>query len=526
MEQPEYLLRLERISKAFSGVTVLSDVHLEVRPGEVHALVGENGAGKSTLMKIVSGAHRADRGRMVWKGRELRIKNPRQAREIGISIVHQELMLVPQLSVGENIFLGRHPVQRDVFRWVRWQEIQERAATALQALGHALDPNRLVGELSIAEQQLVEIARALAFNAELIIMDEPTSPLSEHETRRLFQTISQLKARGVSVVYISHRLKEIYEVASRVTVLRDGRHIVTQQLSETGTEELVRHMVGREIKQQYPRLAPRRAGEEAVRVEGLSARGKFNDVSFAVRRGEIVGLAGLVGAGRTELVETIFGASGYEAGTMFLHGQPVMIKTPLHAVQSGIALVADDRKAKGLVLGASVRFNILLAAGRKFARLKLFLNRRREKELTERLIGELRLKTPNAEQPVMNLSGGNQQKVVLAKWLSAQAQIFLLDEPTRGIDVGSKAEIYALIEQLVERGAAIVLVSSELEEVLHLADRILVMHRGRISGELQRAEATEERIMHLATGGVGNDAETRGLGDVGGLSENRPPRTK
>ena len=497
----ELLLKLEHITKAFSGVTVLDDVHFEVRPGEVHALIGENGAGKSTLMKIVTGAYQADRGRIFWKDREVEIKNPREAHQLGISIVHQELMLVPQLSVGENIFLGRHPARRVLFRWVRWREIHEPAASLLRGLGHAFDPKRLVGELSIAEQQLVEIARALAFRAELIIMDEPTSPLSEHETKRLFQTIAQLKARGVSVIYISHRLKEIYEVADRVTVLRDGRHITTKPVADTTLDELVRYMVGREIQEQFPDRPSRASEEEVLRVEGLTAPGKFYDITFTVHRGEIVGLAGLVGAGRTELVESLFGAGEREAGRIFLNSQPVAIQTPADAIRYGLALVADDRKAKGLVLGASVRFNVALVAQEQMARYGLFLNAKREKERTEQLARELRLKTPDVEQPVMYLSGGNQQKVVLAKWLSADSSLFILDEPTRGIDVGSKAEIYDLIRRLAERGKAILLVSSELDEILHLADRILVMHRGRITGELRREDATEERLMQLATGG-------------------------
>ena len=507
-QDPEPLLRMENITKSFSGVTVLDGVSFDVRVGEVHALIGENGAGKSTLMKIVTGAYQADGGQVLWKGRSVEIKNPHQAHDLGINIVHQELMLVPQLSVGENVFLGRHPVGSRVSRWVkwgvRWGDINAQASSLLKGLGHPLDPKRPVGELSIAEQQLVEIARALAFRAELIIMDEPTSPLSEHETKRLFQTILQLKERGVGVVYISHRLKEIHQIADRVTVLRDGRHIATRPIQEVTTDSLVQYMVGREIGEQFPRIKSRADRPEALRVEGLTAKGKFSDISFRVRQGEIVGLAGLVGAGRTELVETLFGASEAESGEVYLDGQPVKIKTPMDAVRHRLALVADDRKAKGLVLGGSVRFNVALAAPRKSARYGVFLNSSREKEAAEQLARELHLKMVNVEQPVMFLSGGGQQKVVLAKWLAADSKVFILDEPTRGIDVGSKAEIYDLIRRLAERGVAILLVSSELDEILHLADRILVMHRGRISGELPREGATEELIMKLATGGAGH----------------------
>jgi ribose transport system ATP-binding protein len=318
----------------------------------------------------------------------------------------------------------------------------------------------------------------------------------------LFQTISQLKTRGVSVVYISHRLKEIHQIADRVTVLRDGRRIATSQISATTTDQLVRHMVGRDLSDQFSGGKSRAGGEEALRVEGLTAAGKFSGISFSVRRGEIVGLAGLVGAGRTELVESLFGAGEAESGKVFLDSQPVAIKTPVDAVRHRLALVADDRKAKGLVLGGSVRFNIALAAPKKLARYGVFLDSARERNVAKGLVRELHLKTPSVEQQVTYLSGGGQQKVVLAKWLSADSRVFILDEPTRGIDVGSKAEIYELIRGLAERGVAILLVSSELEEILHLADRILVMHRGRISGELSREEATEELIMQLATGGA------------------------
>lgn len=502
MQDPEHLLRMEHIRKSFSGITVLDDVAFDVRRGEVHALIGENGAGKSTLMKIVTGAYQADGGQVFWKGWPVEIRTPHQAHALGINIVHQELMLVPQLSIGENVFLGRHLVGHGALRWVKWDNINEQAGSLLKSLGHPLDPRSTVGELSIAEQQLVEIARALAFNAELIIMDEPTSPLSEHETTRLFETILQLKERDVGVVYISHRLKEIHQVADRVTVLRDGRHIVTKPVQETTTDNLVRYMVGREISEQFSEKTSRAQGEEALRVEGLTASGKFSDISFTVCRGEIVGLAGLVGAGRTELVETLFGAGEADSGKVYLKGRLVRIKTPMDAVRNRLALVADDRKAKGLVLGASVRFNIALAAPRKSARYGIFLNSSREREVAGRLARELHLKTPSVEQQVMYLSGGGQQKVVLAKWLSANSKVFILDEPTRGIDVGSKAEIYTFVRRLASSGVAILLVSSELEEILHLADRILVMHRGRISGELPREEATEELIMQLATGGA------------------------
>lgn len=503
MSSSEALLRLEGITKTFGGIVALEDVDFEVKAGEVHALIGENGAGKSTLMKIATGVHSADRGRLLWKGRPVKLQTPRDAHRLGIRMVHQELMLIPQLSIGENIFLGRPPSRRAVFSWVQWNEIYERARRLLQGLGHDLDPRRPAGELSVAEQQLVEIARALAFEAELLILDEPTSPLSEPEVERLFQTIAQLRARGMGVIYITHRMPEIYRIADRVTVLRDGRRVLTKSISETSAEELVRAMVGRELTEYFPEREPRAIGEPRLRVEGLTAPGRFYDITFTVHHGEIVGLAGLVGAGRTELVEALFGAREYTSGKIFIEGRPVTIRTPADAIRHGMALVTDDRKAKGLIPMASVQVNLILPVQARVAHLGFLVNTRAERHLTERLLSELRVKTPSAHHPVMFLSGGNQQKVILARWLAMHPRIFLMDEPTRGIDVGAKMEIYELIRRLAAQGTAILLVSSELEELRHLADRILVMHRGRIVGELQREEATDDRILYLATGGEG-----------------------
>jgi len=503
MSSSEVLLRLEGITKSFGGIVALDNVDFEVNAGEVHALIGENGAGKSTLMKIATGVHAADRGRLVWKGRTVKLQTPRDAHRLGIRMVHQELMLVPPLSIGENIFLGCPPSRRVLLSWVRWNDLHERARQLLRGLGHDLDPRRPVSDLSVAEQQLVEIARALASEAELLILDEPTSPLSERETERLFHTIAHLKARGLSVIYITHRMREIYQIADRVTVLRDGRRVLTAPISETSPEELVRAMVGRELKEYFPQRESRAKGAPILRVEGLTAPGRFHDVTFTLHSGEIVGLAGLVGAGRTELVEALFGAREYTSGKIFIEERPVTIRTPADAIRHGLALVTDDRKAKGLIPTASVHVNIILPIQAHVAHLGFLVNARAEREITERFLRELRVKTPSADHPVMWLSGGNQQKVILARWLAMQPRVFLLDEPTRGIDVGAKMEIYELIRRLAARGAAILLVSSELEEIRHLADRVLVMHRGRIVGELQREEATDERILYLATGGEG-----------------------
>ena len=487
MNQSAHLLELRGISKSFSGVRVLEEVDFEVRAAEVHALVGENGAGKSTLMNVVSGIVAADTGQMLWEGQPVRLRGPREAQELGITFVHQELALAPQLSTAENIFLGRHPAGRG---WVRWREIYDRARELLDGLGHAIDARRLVADLSLAERQLVEIARALAFRARLIIMDEPTAPLAERDAAALFRTIRNLRERGVSVIFISHRLKEIFQVADRVTVLRDGKRVLTTEVAGASVDDLVRAMVGAELNDHVaPEGVAGLDGEEAIRVEG--------PVRFAVRRGEVVGFAGLAGAGRTELLEWLFGA-GRQTGQVFVNGRPVRVRTPLDAIRHGMALVPDDRKAKGLVLGATLHQNIALASGRG----RWFIRAARERQAAGQLLGELRIKAAGLDQRVVYLSGGNQQKAVLAKWLYAGARVFLLDEPTRGIDVRSKAEIYDLVRGLASRGAAVLVASSELEELLRLADRIVVMHRGLIAGELTRAEATEERIMHMATGGA------------------------
>lgn len=489
------LLEMQDIRKSFGGSTALDGVSFDVRPGEVHALVGENGAGKSTLMNIASGVLQPDAGRILWDGRPMPPLDPRKAQQLGISFVHQELALVPQLSIAENIFLGRHLQAPRSF--VRWRQMRERASRLLAELGRPLDPDLPVAALSVGEQQLVEIARALAFQARLVIMDEPTAALSEAEVSRLFQVIACLKDRGVSVVYITHRLREIYQTADRVTVLRDGRRVACAPVAEMPHDRLIRHIVGRPAQEQFPPPGPPPRGPCALRVEGLTARGRFHDVSFHVRAGEILGLAGLVGAGRTELLETLFGAAPCDAGQIWLRERPVQIRSPFDAIRLGMALIPDDRKNKGLIPGAPIVWNLVLPSCRSF-----LLRPAEELAHAETLMRDLRIRAAGPGLPVSSLSGGNQQKVVLARWLLARASVFLMDEPTRGIDVGAKAEIYQLIRRLAARGAAIVLVSSELEEVLGLADRVLVMHRGRIAGELPREQATEEAVMRLATGGA------------------------
>ena len=486
------MLQVENIWKRFDGNAVLRDVSFDVRAGEVHALAGANGAGKSTLVNIISGVLTRDSGAIRWDGKTIDLKNPRQGRDLGIGFVHQELALVPQLSVGENVFLGRQPQRRGL---VAWDQIHRRTRELLASLGHEIDPERPAGELGTAEQQLVEIARALAFDARLIIMDEPTAPLSGTETERLFHAIAELRTIGVSTIYITHRLREIFEVADRVTVLRDGCHIRTSDTSGVTQEELVRDMIGAASPAvARPARAPK--GQERLRVEGFTSAGNFAGVSFGVHAGEVLGFAGLVGAGRTELLEAIFGYGARDAGHVQLDGRIVNITSPLDAVRHGLALVPDDRKNKGLVTGASVAFNLGLTSHNRMLLQSMDLGDR-----AERAVRDVRIRLADLDQGAGTLSGGNQQKVVLGKWLLADARVYLFDEPTRGIDVGAKTEIHHLIGRLAADGAGVVVVSSEIDEILAVSDRILVMHRGRITGELTRENATEARIVELATGG-------------------------
>lgn len=502
----ELILRMEGITKDFPGVRALDNVTFEVRRGEVMALVGENGAGKSTLMKILSGVYPQYEGRIILDGEERRFHTTRDAEAAGVAIIHQELNLIPGLSVAENIFLGREPT-----RWlpglVDWRTMRSEAAGLLSRLDLPLDPRTLVRDCSIGQQQMVEIAKALSLDARIIVMDEPTSALTEHEVDQLFSIIGQLRAQGVTVIYISHKIDEIFQIADRVTVLRDGMTVGTREVGEVDHNAVVAMMVGRELTQMYP---PRKAkpGRVLLEVSGWSVedpakRGSWlvRDVSFTVRAGEIVGLAGLMGSGRSELVESLFGApKGRVSGTARIDGVPLDTSSPSASIRQGLALVTEDRKRTGLVLGMSVGKNISMASLRELCRLGV-INFRAERQLVDRQITDLRLKTPSRETIIDNLSGGNQQKAVVAKWLATRPRVLIVDEPTRGIDVGAKAEIYKLMNDLTERGIGILMVSSELPEILGMSDRILVLHEGRLAGELSREEATQEKVMFLATGG-------------------------
>ena len=493
----EFVLEMREVTKRFPGVIAVKNGNLDLRPGEVHCLVGENGAGKSTLMKILSGAQPLDSGTIRLSGEDIGIHSPHHAQQLGISMIYQEFNLSPYLSVAENIFLGREPrIAKTPF--INWKKMYADAREILGRIRVNLDVRRPVNECSVAQQQMIEIAKAISFNSKIIVMDEPSATLTDHELEALFELIRELKRQGIGMIYISHRLEEIFTIGDRVTVMRDGEYIATKAVSEVTREDIIRMMVGRELTHEFPKEVFGR-GKERLRVDGLTRTGAFDDVSFSLHEGEIVGLTGLVGAGRTEVARAIFGADALNAGMITLDGVQVAVDSPQDAIRLGIGLLTEDRKNQGLILGMSVRENTTLANLRSLVQW-LFVNRGKEKQITESYVKELQIKTPSIEQTAQNLSGGNQQKVVLAKWLFTESRVLIFDEPTRGIDVGAKVEIYKLMNELVRKGVCILMISSELPEVLGMCDRILVMHEGRIAGELAREDATQERIMQLATG--------------------------
>ncbi len=491
------LLEMEAVTKQFPGVLALDKANLAVEAGECHALVGENGAGKSTLMKILSGAYQPDAGRIRFGGQIRQVDSPIVARNLGITMIHQELNLLPGMTVAENIFLG-HELVRGPLGWLDREAMEQRSEKLLASFGQAMSGRIPVRNLSLAQQQMVEIAKALSVSSRLIIMDEPSAILTERELSELFGLIDRLKEQGVSVIYISHRLEEIFNVCDRTTVMRDGRTIATRPTSELDREEVIRLMVGRELKSSVRRTSTK-PGAEVLRLEGIGQAGKVEEVNLSLCRGEIVGLTGLVGAGRTELARILFGVEPPDRGRMFLEGKPIRPHSPRQAIDLGIGLLTEDRKSQGLVLGMRVRENTTLSRLGKLIRWGV-VDSVRERENVQDFISQLAIKTPSTEEHVRNLSGGTQQKVVLSKWLFTQSRILIFDEPTRGIDVGAKEEIYRLMLRLVGQGIAILMISSELPEVLRLCDRILVMHAGRITGELSQAEADQEKIMALAMG--------------------------
>ncbi len=493
----DVLLEMRDITKRFPGVLALDKVKLEVRYGEVHCLIGENGAGKSTLMKILAGAVSMDSGQIFLEGQPIQIISPYHAQQLGISMIYQEFNLIPYLSVAENIFLGREP-RIPGTPFINWKKMYAEAQEVLERVGLKLDVRIPVAELSIAQQQMVEIAKALSIQAKIIVMDEPSATLTDHELKTLFELIRVLRRQNIGIIYISHRLEELYEIGNRVTVMRDGQYIGTYEVCDVTREDLIKMMVGRELTEEYPKVSLPR-GKERLRVKGLTRKGAFYDINFSVHAGEIVGLTGLVGAGRTEVARAIFGADPIDTGKIFVDGQEVKIHSPQEAIKNGIGLLTEDRKNQGLVLGMTIRENTTLANLKEITN-GFFLNLAKERQVAENYVRDLQIRTPSIEQIAQNLSGGNQQKVVLAKWLFTQSRVLIFDEPTRGIDVGAKSEIFKLMNRLLEEGVAILMISSELPEVLGMCDRILVMHEGHLSGELSRNEATQEKIMQFATG--------------------------
>jgi len=491
----ELLLSMKHITKSFPGVRALSDVELEVRKGTVHALMGENGAGKSTLMKCLIGIYHQDAGTITFKGEELDITSTHYALNKGISMIHQELSPIPQMSVAENIFLGREP--RTWYGLVDMRKMNRMASELLARLEIKIDVKKKMCELSIANTQLAEIAKAVSYNSDLIIMDEPTSAITEAEVDVLFKIIRSLKEKGTSIIYITHKMDEVFKITDEVTVFRDGQFIATSPTAELTHGILIERMVGRTLTDMFHK-EDAAIGEPMLEVQHLSGKG-FRDVSFQVRRGEILGIAGLMGAGRTELMEAVFGVRKSHGGTISIQGKAVEIKSPADAIRGGMGLLTEDRKLTGLYLNATVRDNIFIANIGKYL-FGPFIKGKAIAGDCERMREVMRIKTPSLREIIKNLSGGNQQKVLIARWLLTEPDLLILDEPTRGIDVGAKSEIYRLMTELVRAGKGIIMISSELPEVLGMSDRIMVMHEGDKVGELTRAEATQEKILQMATG--------------------------
>jgi ribose transport system ATP-binding protein len=486
------LVDLQAITKSYGGVQALKGVDFTVEAGEVHALLGENGAGKSTLMRVLGGETQPDSGTVRIDGAPVQFSGPREALERGIAVIHQELALAPDLSVAENIFL------RELPGVIAWPKLNRRARALIDRLGFDIEPRRLVGDLAVAHQQVVEIAKALSRDVKVIVFDEPTAVLSTRDAERLHRIIADLRGAGVGIVYISHRLEEVFRIADRMTVMKDGRTIGTVTPAEAGVDDVIRMMVGRPLSAMFADKTRRRPGAEVLRVENLRSGTRVRGVSFAVRAGEVLGLGGLVGSGRTEVARLIFGADRRDGGEIFRNGRKVAIRSPLDAVGAGIGLVPEDRKGQGVILGMSIRVNATMARLKPVVNPLGFIRRGGEKRTVGSLADSLRVKAASIEAPVSSLSGGNQQKVVLAKWFHVGGEVIILDEPTRGVDVGAKAEIYALIERMAAEGKAVIVISSEHQELFGLCDRVLVMGEGEIRGELPPERYSEENLLSLA----------------------------
>ncbi|MBJ6361642.1 sugar ABC transporter ATP-binding protein [Paenibacillus sp. GCM10012307] len=491
------LLRLDGIMKAFPGVKALQDVQFDVRKGEVVSLMGENGAGKSTLIKILAGVYRKDAGTIQFDGQRVEIESPLHSQSLGISVMFQELNLLPNLSVAENIFAGREKGKFGLFDKLG---TKKEALRYMNEVGLNCPPHTLVRELSVSQRQMVEFAKALSIQSRLIILDEPTSSLTDREAEKLFEIVKKLKRDGVSIVFVSHKLKEVQMISDRVHILRDGAYVGCLEKGEITEDKIIQLMVGRTLENIFEKT-PTEIGDEVLEVKGLHVPGKLKNISFSVRKGEIVGFAGLVGAGRTEVMRAVMGVDKRSSGQIFIEGEEVQITSPSQAIQHGIGLVPEDRKQHGLILGLSVKKNISLSALKQLTRAGI-LSRSAEDQLANEYIDKLRIKTPHKDQRAGNLSGGNQQKIVISKWLATHPRVLILDEPTRGIDVGAKKEIYTLMSQLAQQGVAIIMISSEMPEILGMSDRIIVMHEGEIKGTLDRESATQEKILELALKGA------------------------
>lgn len=498
VESMAVFLEMKDIVKRFPGVLALDHVNLKVNAGEVHALLGENGAGKSTLMKVLSGAYTKDEGEILFEGKPVEINSAQDAQALNISTIYQELNLTDQLTVAENIYMGRQIMKNKYM--VDWKTMYSKAQSILDDLDVGIDSHTLVGNLGVAHKQMVEVAKALSINSRVLILDEPTAPLTNHEIEILFNTIRKLKSRGVAIIYISHRLEEVMEICDRATIMRDGQNVTELNVADTNLDEIIKYMVGRELKDKFPKIHIE-PGKERLRVDNICSGKRVKGVSLSVRGGEILGISGLVGAGRTETARAIFGMDPKDSGDIYVDGEKVTINQPLDAITAGIGFVTEDRKAEGLVLTMSVGHNISLATLEKFGRsAKLDLGL--EKKTALDYIDKLNIRTPSHLQLARNLSGGNQQKVVLAKWLLSNSKVIIFDEPTRGIDVGAKIEVYNIINSLVKDGVAVIMISSELPEILGMSDRVAVMHQGEITGVFDNdGTLTQEKILYYATGG-------------------------
>lgn len=494
----DIVLKMTDISKSFGGVHALNGIHFELRRGEIHALLGENGAGKSTLIKVLGGIYHPDRGTIAVEGKNVEMDSVQTAREHGIGIIHQEIVLVPHLTVAENIFLGREILGKFGLRDTK--EMTRQAGEMLKALGLDIAPETKVVNLTIAQQQMVEIVKASSFHVKILVMDEPTSSLSDEEVEKLFETMTRLKEQGVSIIYISHRMEELFRMTDRITVIRDGTYVGTVNTGETTTDQLVAMMVGRSLQNYYTRDYDTLKEDQVIlKVEHLTRKGVFQDISFQVRAGEILGFAGLVGAGRSEIMTCIFGADRFDGGEIYLEGKRVRFKNCLEAINSGIAMVTEDRKKTGLTLINSIEFNTTLSSLRYYEN-GFLLSDKKKKDVTRQYIESLNIKALSPDAAVGSMSGGNQQKVVIAKALATKPKLLILDEPTRGVDVGAKAEIYAIINRLARDGMAIVMISSELPEIINMCDNVCVVKEGIKTGEISHLEVSQERIMKLATG--------------------------